>query len=95
MRVFQVRQGATGAILWTGSAAGEIQALDAMAHEAGYYDHSDLPESVRRGGLSVEALMFGSPSHAGPRTVTGGRVGQAAQRGGTAARDDRSVAASR
>ncbi|BDL38058.1 hypothetical protein [Methylorubrum sp. GM97] len=55
MSVFQIRQGGTGAILWTGAAANEIQAMDAMAHDAGYYDHSDLPENMRR-GLKVEAL---------------------------------------
>jgi hypothetical protein len=56
MTVFQVRQRATGAILWTGSAFDEIGALDAMAHEAGYYDHSDIPEDIRSGGLTVEAV---------------------------------------
>ncbi|MCJ2110304.1 hypothetical protein MKK64_03640 [Methylobacterium sp. E-025] len=56
MKVFQVRQRATGAILWTGSAMNEIAALDAMAHEAGYYDHSDIPETVSGGGLAVEVV---------------------------------------
>jgi hypothetical protein len=46
MSVFQIRQGGTGAILWTG-AANEIQAVDAIAHDACYYDHSDLPENMR------------------------------------------------
>lgn len=57
MKVFQVRQGATGAILWTGSAADPIAALDAMAHEAGYYDHSDIPDHLRAGGLQAEEVQ--------------------------------------
>ncbi|UGB24889.1 hypothetical protein LPC10_18465 [Methylorubrum sp. B1-46] len=76
MSVFQIRQGGTGAILWTGAAANEIQAIDAMAHDAGYYDHSDLPENMRC-GLRVEALTFGADR--GPASVgrtQGGRTGQ-------------------
>lgn len=76
MSVFQIRQGGTGAILWTGAAANEIQAMDAMAHDAGYYDHSDLPENMRR-GLKVEALTFGAargPTSAG--RTQGGRTGK-------------------
>ena len=34
MPIFQIRQGGTGAVLWTGAAANEIQAMDAMAHDA-------------------------------------------------------------
>ncbi|MEE7479029.1 hypothetical protein [Methylobacterium hispanicum] len=56
MRVFQVRQRATGAILWTGAAMNELAAFDAMAHEAGYCDFSDLPEHVRAGGLVAEQV---------------------------------------
>ena len=56
MRVFQVRQQATGAILWTGAASGPIAALDAMAHAAGYYDHGDLPEHIQAGGLLAEEV---------------------------------------
>ncbi|GJE45298.1 hypothetical protein [Methylobacterium soli] len=56
MKVFQVRQSATGAILWTGAALNEVAALDAMAHEAGYYDFSDLPGHVTAGGLVAEAV---------------------------------------
>lgn len=76
MSVFQIRQGGTGAILWTGAAANEIQAMDAMAHDAGYYDHSDLPENMRR-GLKVEALTFAT-SHARSSAdrMQGGRTGQ-------------------
>lgn len=56
MRVFQIRHEGTGAILWTGSALDPLGALDAMAHEAGYYDHSDIPEHMRAGGLHVEEI---------------------------------------
>ncbi|GJE52550.1 hypothetical protein GOFOIKOB_5623 [Methylobacterium tardum] len=56
MRVYQVRQSVTGTILWTGSATDPLGALDAMAHEAGYYDHSDIPEHLRAGGLHVEEI---------------------------------------
>ncbi|WP_191970025.1 hypothetical protein [Methylobacterium planeticum] len=56
MKVFQIRQRATGAILWTGTAHNEVAALDAMAHEAGYYDFSDLPDHIRAGGLVAEAV---------------------------------------
>ncbi|MEE7459102.1 hypothetical protein MPAR168_07955 [Methylorubrum populi] len=84
MSVFQIRQSGTGAILWTGAAANEIQAMDAMAHEAGYYDHSDLPESVRGRGLRVEALSFGAaPTQANAGRVQGGRTGQFAQHSGS------------
>ncbi|AMB43818.1 hypothetical protein [Methylobacterium sp. AMS5] len=76
MSVFQIRQGGTGAILWTGAAANEIQAMDAMAHDAGYYDHSDLPETMRR-GLKVEALTFGAArGQASAGRMRGGRTGQ-------------------
>jgi hypothetical protein len=30
--------------------------LDAMAHEAGYYDHSDIPDHLRAGGIHVEEI---------------------------------------
>ena len=56
MHVFQIRHQVTGAILWTGAASGPIAALDAMAHEAGYYDHGDLPEHIRAGGLHAEEV---------------------------------------
>ena len=56
MKVFQIRQSATGAILWTGTATDAIAALDAMAHEAGYYDHGDIPDQLRAGGLSAEEI---------------------------------------
>lgn len=58
MKVFQVRQSATGTILWTGSATDPIAALDAMAHEAGYYDHADIPEALRAGGLQAEEIRI-------------------------------------
>ncbi|TFZ54645.1 hypothetical protein E4V01_24860 [Methylorubrum sp. Q1] len=76
MSVFQIRQGGTGAILWTGAAANEIQAMDAMAHDAGYYDNSDLPDTMRR-GLKVEALTFGAArGQASAGRMQGGRTGQ-------------------
>ncbi|WP_173009274.1 hypothetical protein [Methylobacterium sp. P1-11] len=56
MKVFQIRQSTTGTILWTGSAADPFAALDAMAHAAGYYDHSDIPDHLRDGGLHVEEM---------------------------------------
>ncbi|MGH1571327.1 hypothetical protein ACRAWG_12315 [Methylobacterium sp. P31] len=56
MKLFQIRHKATGAILWTGSATDPLAALDAMAHEAGYYDHSDIPENLRAGGIHVEEI---------------------------------------
>ncbi|GLS43720.1 hypothetical protein [Methylobacterium brachythecii] len=97
MPVFQIRQGATGAILWTGSATSEIQALDAMAHEAGYYDHSDIPDAVRQGGLAVETLSFGTmatTANAAGR-IEGGRSGQISERGGFAQRRNEPVAVQR
>ena len=57
MKVFQVRQGATGTSLWTGSATDPLAAMDAMAHEAGYYDHSDIPDHLRAGSLHVEEVQ--------------------------------------
>ncbi|MDN3571582.1 hypothetical protein [Methylobacterium longum] len=56
MKVFQVRHKGTGAILWTGKAPDPLAALDAMAHEAGYYDHSDIPDHLRAGGFQVEEI---------------------------------------
>lgn len=85
MPIFQIRLGGTGSILWTGEAANEMQAMDAMAHDAGYYDHSDLPESMRR-GLKVEALSFGTDQgQASTGRTLGGRSGQFAM--GTAIND--------
>ena len=56
MKVFQIRHEVTGAIVWTGSAADPLAAIDAMAHEAGYCDHSDIPDHMRAGGLQVEEI---------------------------------------
>ncbi|MEG9501068.1 MAG: hypothetical protein MIN69_04230 [Methylorubrum extorquens] len=76
MPTFQIRHGGTGAVLWTGAAANEIQAMDAMAHDAGYYDHSDLPENMCT-GLKVEALSFGTARGlASAGRTQGGRSGQ-------------------
>ena len=57
MTIFQIRQAATGAVLWTGCAADEQQALDAMAREAGYADFAALPEPLR--GTTVDRLNLG------------------------------------
>ncbi|KMO34448.1 hypothetical protein VQ03_23375 [Methylobacterium tarhaniae] len=59
MAIFQVRQAATGAILWTGGAENEQQALDAMAREAGYADFAAIPESLRGAGTKVDRLNLG------------------------------------
>lgn len=59
MAIFQVRQTATGAILWTGGAENEQQALDAMAREAGYADFSAIPETLRGAGTKVDRLNLG------------------------------------
>jgi len=59
MAIFQVKQVATGAILWTGGAENEQQALDAMAREAGYSDFSAIPESLRGSGTQVDRLNLG------------------------------------
>lgn len=85
MSIFQIRQGGTGAVLWTGAAANEIQAMDAMAHDAGYYDHSDLPENMRR-GLKIEELSFAMAQQPASASRTqGGRSGQVVM--GTAIND--------
>lgn len=85
MSVFQIRQGGTGAILWTGEALNEIQAMDAMAHDAGYRDRSDLPQNLSR-GLKVEALSFNvSPAPTSAGRTLGGRAGQVVM--GTAIND--------
>jgi hypothetical protein len=54
--IYQVRQAATGVVLWTGGAENEQQALDAMAREAGYRDYASLPETVRGTGTRVDQL---------------------------------------
>lgn len=41
MAKYQIEQTATATILWTGKAASEQAALDAMAQNAGYRDHAD------------------------------------------------------
>ncbi|MCJ2081982.1 hypothetical protein [Methylobacterium sp. J-090] len=47
MSIFQIKQKTNGAVLWTGSAADAVSALDAMAREAGYIDFAALPETIR------------------------------------------------
>ncbi|GJE25711.1 hypothetical protein [Methylobacterium organophilum] len=56
MSIFQIRQKASGTILWTGSAADERNALDAMARKAGYTDFASLPETIRAGGIETAKL---------------------------------------
>ncbi|WP_375464864.1 hypothetical protein [uncultured Methylobacterium sp.] len=56
MSIFQIRQTKSGAVLWTGSADDEQNALDAMAREAGYRDFSALPDSIRGDGLEAAKL---------------------------------------
>jgi hypothetical protein len=74
--MFQIRQGGTGAVLWNGAAANEIQAIDAMAHDAGYLDRTDLPQNLGR-GLKVEALSFNTaPAASSTGRDQGGRAGQ-------------------
>ncbi|MGY2051135.1 hypothetical protein [Methylobacterium sp. JK268] len=59
MTIFQIRQAATGAVLWTGCAQDEQHALDAMAREAGYRDYASLPETLRGPGARVDRLNLG------------------------------------
>ncbi|GJE58253.1 hypothetical protein [Methylobacterium trifolii] len=56
MSIFQIRQTKSGAVLWTGAAADERTALDAMAREAGYPDFSALPDTVRANGIEAAKL---------------------------------------
>jgi hypothetical protein len=57
MGIFQVRQVATRAVLWVGAAHDESEALEAMAHEAGYSTFSDLPAEIRSKGLQAEPVL--------------------------------------
>jgi hypothetical protein len=56
MRIFEVKQRSTGVILWVGSAQDETNALEVMAHEAGYKDAEHLPADVMAGGIIAHAL---------------------------------------
>ncbi|KZB97533.1 hypothetical protein [Methylobacterium radiotolerans] len=56
MSIFQIRQKKSGAVLWTGAAADEQTALDAMAREAGYRDFSSLPDTIRADGIEAAKL---------------------------------------
>lgn len=56
MSIFQIKQKASGAVLWTGSASDEKTALDAMAREAGYPDFAALPDRLRAGGVTTAKL---------------------------------------
>ncbi|MEH3145779.1 MAG: hypothetical protein PGN34_10610 [Methylobacterium frigidaeris] len=57
MAIYQIKQTTTGAVLWTGGAEDERQALDAMAREAGYTDYEALPEALR--ALKADRLNLG------------------------------------
>ncbi|GJD50001.1 hypothetical protein OPKNFCMD_2737 [Methylobacterium crusticola] len=59
MAIYQIKQPATGAVLWTGGAESEEQALDAMAREAGYADFAAIPETLRSAGTLVDRLNLG------------------------------------
>jgi len=56
MKIYQIRQDSTGAILWTGSADNEEAALQAMAHDAGHVEASKIPDEISGGGLTVEHI---------------------------------------
>jgi hypothetical protein len=56
MGIYEIRQAASGAILWTGGAESEEQALDAMAREAGYRDYASMPAEVRGGDARATRL---------------------------------------
>ncbi|WCS24798.1 hypothetical protein LOK46_27335 [Methylobacterium sp. NMS14P] len=56
MSIFQIRQKKSGVVLWTGAAADEQTALDAMAREAGYRDFSSLPDTIRADGIEAAKL---------------------------------------
>ena len=56
MQIFEVKDGSSGAILWIGAAQDEANALDVMAHEAGYLDAAHLPDDIQGGGLSARLL---------------------------------------
>ena len=56
MGIYEIRQASTGAILWTGGAESEQQALDAMAREAGYPDYAALPSELRTDEMRAARL---------------------------------------
>lgn len=55
MRLYQILQVATGAILWTGGALTEGHALEIMAHAAGYPKYEDIPRDLL-GPVSVSEV---------------------------------------
>lgn len=57
MRIYQISQKATGAILWIGSATTEENALESMAHEAGFRKFRDVPSDLL-GQMSVTELAL-------------------------------------
>ena len=56
MSIFQIKQTASGAVLWTGAAADAQTALDAMAREAGYRDFLAIPDTIRAAGIEAAKL---------------------------------------
>ncbi len=56
MSIFQIKQAKSGAVLWTGSAESERNALDAMAREAGYADFNAMPDHLRNAGIETAKL---------------------------------------
>lgn len=56
MTIYQIKQTASGAVLWTGQAADANGALDAMAREAGYIDFQALPAKIRSAGVVATEL---------------------------------------
>jgi hypothetical protein len=57
MRIYQISQKDTGAILWVGGAETEENALESMAHEAGFRKFKDLPIDLL-GQMSVTELSL-------------------------------------
>ena len=56
MTIYQIKQTANGAVLWTGQAPDAPSALDAMAREAGYSDFRALPDKIRSAGVVATEL---------------------------------------
>jgi hypothetical protein len=57
MRLYQILQATTGAILWTGGALTEDHALEIMAHAAGYRKFQDIPPDLV-GPVSISEVSF-------------------------------------
>jgi hypothetical protein len=57
MRLYQILQATTGAILWTGGALTEDHALEIMAHAAGYRKFQEIPPDLV-GPVSISEVSF-------------------------------------